>query len=86
MYRNKKSFGYKSIKSQSDLEAALKKLYEQQIAPLIEKAGLSIAVYTQLSDVEDEVNGLVTYDRQVVKINPEVMAALNGRLKFDEQI
>ena len=31
------------------------------------------AVYTQLSDVEDEVNGLITYDRKVVKLKPEVM-------------
>ena len=35
--------------------------------------GLSAAVYTQLSDVEEEVNGLVTYDRKVVKLSPETM-------------
>ena len=35
--------------------------------------GLSAAVYTQLSDVEDELNGLLTYDRKVVKMAPEVM-------------
>ena len=35
--------------------------------------GLSAAVYTQLSDVEEEVNGLVTYDRKVVKLPPETM-------------
>ena len=37
------------------------------------KQGLSAAVYTQLSDVEEEVNGLVTYDRKVVKLPPEIM-------------
>ena len=84
VFGNKKTFGYKSIKNQADLEEALKRLYEKQIAPLVEKAGLSVAVYTQLSDVEDEINGFVTYDRSVVKISPEVMADLNGLLKFDE--
>ena len=34
-------------------------------------AGLSAAIYTQLSDVEDELNGLVTYDRKICKLPPE---------------
>lgn len=40
---------------------------EEQVAPLKEK-GLSGTVYTQLSDIEEEVNGLVTYDRKVLKL------------------
>ena len=40
----------------------------EEVDRLIEQ-GLSAAVYTQLSDVEDEVNGLLTYDRKVVKVN-----------------
>ena len=36
----------------------------------MEKAGLSAAVYTQLADVETEVNGLMTYDRKIIKIDP----------------
>ena len=51
---------------------ALEKLYSEQIKPAY-KQGLSAAVYTQLSDVEEEVNGLVTYDRKVVKLSPETM-------------
>ena len=47
-----------------DFEAATK---------LLKEKGLAAAVYTQLSDVEDEINGLVTYDRSVVKIEPERM-------------
>ena len=35
--------------------------------------GLAAAVYTQVSDVEEEVNGLLTYDRKVAKIAPEIM-------------
>ncbi|MCR5490627.1 MAG: glycoside hydrolase family 2 [Bacilli bacterium] len=82
-YTNKKPFGYKTFRNASDLEVALAYLYKEQVEPLIEKEGLSIAIYTQLSDVEDELNGLLTYDRSVSKIKPEVMAALNKRLKFE---
>ena len=65
-------FGYKKLKSTADLQKALEKLYSEQIKPAF-KQGLSAAVYTQLSDVEEEVNGLVTYDRKVVKLPPEIM-------------
>lgn len=60
-------FGYKKFDTLDDVSNAYKNLYEGQVIPLIEK-GLSGVVYTQLSDVEEEVNGLVTYDRKVVKI------------------
>ena len=60
-------FGYKKFDTLEDLSNAYHELYEGQVLPLVEK-GLSGVVYTQLSDVEEEVNGLVTYDRKVVKI------------------
>ena len=50
-----------------ELSKAYKDLYEGQVLPLIEE-GLSGVVYTQLSDIEEEVNGLVTYDRKIIKI------------------
>ena len=68
----KKTFGYKLYDSVDALSAAIEKLFSRQIRPAKEK-GLAAAVYTQLSDVEDEINGLVTYDRRVVKIEPERM-------------
>ena len=68
----KKTFGYRLYDSVDALSAALEKLFSRQIRPAKEK-GLAAAVYTQLSDVEDEINGLVTYDRRVVKIEPEHM-------------
>ena len=46
----------------------------------IKKHALSIAVYTQLSDVEEEVNGLITYDRRIVKINQAELFAINRQL------
>src|SRR5438094_201153 len=45
--------------------------------PLIEEKGLSAAVYTQTTDVEVEVNGLMTYDRQLVKMDLKKVAAAN---------
>lgn len=60
-------FGYKKFDTLEDLSNAYHELYEGQVLPLV-KQGLSGVVYTQLSDVEEEVNGLVTYDRKVVKI------------------
>ncbi len=60
-------FGYKKFDTLEGLSNAYHELYEGQVLPLVEK-GLSGVVYTQLSDVEEEVNGLVTYDRKVVKI------------------
>jgi len=64
---NNKDFGYKRFKDAEALADALRKLYQEEILPAKEQ-GLSAAVYTQLSDVEDELNGLVTYDRKVIKI------------------
>lgn len=69
---NNKYFGYKKFEMPFQLEAALEDLYQTEIGPA-KLQGLSAAVYTQLSDVEDELNGLLTYDRKVVKIAPEPM-------------
>ena len=52
---------------------ALEKLYLDEIIPAIEKSGLCAAVLTQLSDVEDETNGLFTYDRKVIKVDEKRM-------------
>ena len=69
---NSRDFGYRRFESAEKLAGAVEELYQHQIVPAIEE-GLAAAVYTQLSDVEDEVNGFVSYDRQVVKIDPETV-------------
>lgn len=69
---NNKNFGYKNFETPAQLEIALEELYQQQIGPA-KMEGLAAAAYTQLSDVEDELNGVMTYDRKVVKIAPELM-------------
>lgn len=78
-----KTYGYGSAKTREDFKAALCDLYENQVIPL-KKEGLCATVYTQLCDVEDEINGLLTYDRQVMKILPEEFIDISERLKNEE--
>ena len=79
VFDESKEFGYKKFKTQADLVSALKKLYLKKLLPLIAK-GLCGCIYTQVSDVEEEINGLVTYDRAVVKSPVEEMRAVNDML------
>lgn len=67
-----KDFGYKKFEMPVQFEIALEELYQDQIVPA-KAQGLAAAVYTQLADVEDELNGILTYDRKVVKIAAETM-------------
>ena len=81
VFNLKKSFGYKKYKDLKSFENTIIKLYEKEIIPLIPR-GLSATVYTQISDVEDEINGLVTYDRKVVKLDIDKMRKVNEKLKL----
>lgn len=74
-----KEFGYKSYKNAEELTENYKRLWEEEIYPNI-KNGLCSAIYTQTSDIEEEINGLMTYDREIVKIKKEVVKALNQKL------
>ncbi|MGB8452206.1 MAG: sugar-binding domain-containing protein [Anaerocolumna sp.] len=60
-------YGYKIYVNKKQLDQAFQDLYNIEMKQLIKK-GLSAAVFTQLSDVEDEVNGILTYDRKVCKV------------------
>lgn len=75
-----KTYGYKKFESREEFNAALEKLYREEIIPAA-KAGLSGAIYTQLSDVEDETNGLLTYDRKVLKVDKERMLKIAEELE-----
>lgn len=79
-----KEFGYKKFKTDSDLLEALRKLYLDKLKPLIKK-GLCGAIYTQVSDVEEEINGLVTYDRKIVKVPISEMAKINAEIKAEAE-
>ncbi|NQT59894.1 MAG: hypothetical protein HQ557_13000 [Bacteroidetes bacterium] len=75
-----KSFGYKQFSDKEKLQEAYTHLLSEQVLPLISK-GLSAVVYTQLSDVEEEINGLVTYDREVLKFDEQKMRSLHQLLQ-----
>lgn len=81
VWNKQKSFGYMMYNSKESLTKAYKNLYEKQILPKIDK-GLSALVYTQVSDVEFEVNGIMTYDRAVVKIDEDTVRDINSRIKL----
>ena len=76
---NEIDYGYKKLQTQEELWTAYEKLFREQILPAIPK-GLAATVYTQVSDVEDELNGLFTYDRAVVKLPAEKLKALNAEI------
>ena len=73
------TYGYKFFKDTDSFEEALIVLYDNEIIPHIEK-GLCAAVLTQVSDVEDETNGLLTYDRKILKCDPDKMKELSERI------
>ncbi len=78
---NNKMFGYKIYKSKETLTKAYKRTFEKTIIPQI-KDGLAATVYTQVTDVEDELNGILTYDRKVVKIDEATIKDINRRVKL----
>lgn len=80
-----KEFGYKHYKTKEELTANYKRLWEEEIYPNLER-GLSSAIYTQTSDIEEEINGLMTYDRDEDKFVNEELKALHKKLYmlFDE--
>jgi len=74
-----KSYGYGTCKSSEELFERLSARYEELVLPYI-KDGLCGSVYTQISDVEDEINGLYTYDRKVCKVDKASMQALASKI------
>lgn len=73
-------FGYRHYKSQEELTDAYEKLWKSQIFPNLDK-GLCAAIYTQVSDVEEELNGIMSWDREVDKISAERIKKINRALK-----
>ena len=70
-----KAYGYKSCKSLDHFQDSIEKLYLEKVLPAA-KRGLCAAICTQVSDVEDEINGFVTYDRKVNKADAARMQAI----------
>lgn len=77
---NSRDFGYRKFASKEALSLAYRRLFEREIIPAA-RMGLCASVYTQLTDVEDEVNGILTYDRAIVKIDEESAREIAQTLK-----
>ncbi|UCE43384.1 MAG: beta-galactosidase [Candidatus Aminicenantes bacterium] len=77
-WQDEKNWGYRSFENAEELTQAYRNLI-QKLKILVE-GGLSAAVYTQTTDVEIEVNGLMTYDRAITKMDPDHVANLNKEL------
>ncbi len=71
-----KEFGYKAYRTAEELAESYRKLWEEEIIPNI-RNGLSAVIYTQTSDIEEEINGVMTYDREIVKLNESVVKEMN---------
>jgi beta-galactosidase/beta-glucuronidase len=80
-WQSEKNWGYKSFTDAASLTSAYEGLISK-LLPLIDEKGLSAAVYTQTTDVEVEVNGLMTYDREMVKMDWTRVAAANHGQKL----
>ena len=72
IFNPEKSYGYGGCDTLDALNEAVRKLYMEEILPCV-RNGLCAAIYTQVSDVEDEINGLLTYDRKLCKLQPDAM-------------
>ena len=74
-----RAFGYRSYKTAERLAEAYARLFRREVIPAILNAGLSATVYTQLTDIEDEINGIFTYDR-VGKLPAALLRELNAEV------
>ena len=72
LFNPEKSYGYGGCATLEALNKAVQTLYMEEVLPSV-RNGLCAAIYTQVSDVEDEINGLLTYDRKLCKLKPERM-------------
>ncbi len=77
-WQDKNNWGYQSFKSKEELNTRYTEFIDR-LPHLIEK-GLSAAVYTQTTDVEIETNGLMTYDRRVIKIPADSLKMIHSKL------
>ncbi len=78
LWWNKRNWGYRTFEDRSKLQAGYEDLMEK-LEPLV-RQGLAAAIYTQTTDVEGEVNGLMTYDRKVLKFDAAKLAEWHRRI------
>jgi len=79
-YNLNKTYGYKIFYDKREYARAVRKLYLESLVPLA-REGLCASVYTQVSDVEDETNGILTYDRKACKLTEEDLSGIEAALQ-----
>lgn len=83
-WTDKRNWGYRTYFSREDLNAKYSEVVGNLVGP--RGWGLAAAIYTQTTDVEGEVNGLMTYDRELVKFDEEAVNALHDRIYASEGV
>ena len=83
VFNTEQTYGYGKYADAGEYAAAVAALYREQIVPAVKK-GLCAAVYTQVSDVEDETNGILSYDRKVCKLTEAEMRPIAQLLSITE--
>jgi hypothetical protein len=78
LWQEEKLFAYRMVKSKSELTAWYLKLIEKLV--LLKKQGLCAAIYTETCDLEYEINGYLTYDREVMKMDAGKLLQAHQRL------
>lgn len=78
-FNTTKTYGYRIYKTREEMTNGVRKLLDELVQ--LTKKGLCGAIYTQLSDVEDETNGILTYDRAVCKIDESEIADYGAKLQ-----
>lgn len=81
-WTDKRNWGYRTYFNQEDLHAKYREVVLNLAGP--RALGLAAAIYTQTTDVEGEVNGLMTYDRELVKFDSEFVSALHDQVYSSE--
>jgi beta-galactosidase/beta-glucuronidase len=81
VFNTEETYGYGKFESVEKYADAVEKLYLTEILPAIDN-GLCAAIYTQVSDIEDETNGILTYDRKVCKLEDKRMLAIAEALRL----
>ena len=80
LFNTGNAYGYKACKNEAHFRESVDKLYREKVIPAVKK-GLCAAIITQVSDVEDEINGFLTYDRKVNKADAAAMQKIAEELK-----
>ena len=79
VFNTEQTYGYGKFEDPKAFADAVERLYLEQVIPAV-KTGLCAAIYTQVSDIEDETNGILTYDRKECKLPSETMQAIAEKL------